>query len=116
MFLRDVEYLIHACFELTDKAGPEDTAIKFQEMFIRRAGQGQCFHRPYLGCREFAANFAYVPHDAPLPAAIEESRDLGFMLYDMDFSGYSPMPTWFRAQLDNGRIAVPPPDSEEVRR
>ncbi len=116
LFLREVEYVIHAHFEMTDKAGPEDDTIKFQEMFIRRAHQGQCFQRPYLGCREFAANFTYLPHNSPLPETIEETRDLGFMLYDIDFSGETPMPMWFRGNLDNGRMLVPDIESEEVHR
>ena len=57
LFLRDVAYVIHAFFEMTDKAGAEDNVKKFEEMFMRRAEKGQCFHRPYLGCREFAAQF-----------------------------------------------------------
>lgn len=116
LFLRDVDYVIHACFEVTDRAGPDDNPTKFQEMFLRRAGNGQCFHRPYLGCREFAADFAPITNSEPLPAPIGETRDLGFMLYDLDFSGTTPMPLWFRARLENGSIRIPAPDSPEVRR
>ena len=60
LFLREVDYVIHARFEITDRAGPDDNPTKFQEMFLRRAEKGQCFHRPYLGCREFAADFAPI--------------------------------------------------------
>jgi CRISPR-associated protein Cas5d len=116
LLLRDVDYVIHAHFEMTDKAGPEDTTIKFQEMFLRRASQGQCFHRPYLGCREFAADFSFIRHDESLPNAIEETRDLGFMLYDIAFVGQATMPQWFRAKLENGKLPIPPRDSEEVKR
>ena len=116
LFLRDVDYVIHASLELTDRAGPDDNLTKFQEMFLRRAEKGQCFHRPYLGCREFATHFAPITNSEPLPAPIPETRDLGFMLYDLDFSGPSPMPLWFRARLENGSVAVPPLDSPEVRR
>lgn len=115
LFLRDVAYTIHAFFDLTDKAGPEDTTIKHQEMFIRRASQGQCFHRPYLGCREFAASFEYEPHDQPLSVTIDESRDLGWMLYDMDFTGENIKPRFFRGELKNGVLSVPAHDSPEVR-
>lgn len=116
LFLRDVDYVIHAHFEMTDKAGPEDTVIKFQEMFMRRASQGQCFHRPYFGCREFAVDFTLIRHDEPLPDPISETRDLGFMLYDMDFVGEATIPLWFRARLENGKLSVPPRDSGEVKR
>lgn len=116
LFLRDVAYVIHAFFELTEKAGVDDNLRKFEEMFVRRVEKGQCFHRPYLGCREFAAHFELWPPLADEPKSIDESRDLGFMLYDIDHSAPEPMPMWFRAQLQSGRIHVPPADSPEVRR
>jgi hypothetical protein len=34
----------------------------------------------------------------------------------MDHSGAEPMPMWFRAQLQNGRVHVPSVESAEVRR
>lgn len=126
LFLRDVAYTVHACFELTDKAGGEDNVIKFQEMFERRVSKGQVFHRPYFGCREFAADFSPVPSDA-LPEPIAESRDLGYMLLDIihDHNGgknFNPhhcgakcLPQFFRANLDAGRLRVPPVDGMEVR-
>jgi CRISPR-associated protein Cas5d len=115
LFLRDVAYVLHSCFEMTPKAGPEDNTKKFEEIFIRRAEKGQCFHRPYLGCREFAAHFELLRSPASAPRPIEESRDLGFMLYDIDFSRHEPMPLWFRAELRGGQISVPSLGSREVR-
>ncbi|MEW5947917.1 MAG: type I-C CRISPR-associated protein Cas5c [Thermodesulfobacteriota bacterium] len=126
LFLRDVAYTIHAWFDLTDKAGPEDTVIKFQEMFLRRAEKGQCFHRPYLGCREFSAHFEPVFHDQPLPEPIVETRELGYMLHDVShdnsddkngvhFCNERCSPRFFRALIENGRLKVPPLDSGEVR-
>jgi len=127
LFLRDVAYTIHARFEMTDKAGPEDTPIKFQEMFLRRAQKGQCFNQPYLGCREFAAHFEPIFHDQPLPESIGESRDLGWMLHDMlhdnatdkvkkgHFCTDNCCPLFFRASLASGRLKVPLISSEEVR-
>src|SRR4051812_31163228 len=52
--LADVAYVIEAHFELTAKAGPDDTEGKHLDMFTRRATRGQCFHQPCLGTREFA--------------------------------------------------------------
>jgi CRISPR-associated protein Cas5d len=134
LFLRDVDYVIHASLEITDKAGPDDNQTKFQEMFLRRAGKGQCFHRPYLGCREFAADFAPITNGAALPQPLEQTpdlgfgqrRDLGWMLYDVchDHSRDTShahtcteacRPSFFRAQLDQGRLFVPTPESGEVR-
>jgi len=108
LFLRNVAYTVHAHFEMTPKAGPEENVVKFEEMLKRRVEKGQCFHRPYLGCREFAASFDWLPDDRVLPMPIDETRDLGWMLHDIDFTGIEPMPRFFRAELRNGTVAVPP--------
>lgn len=114
LFLRDVEYLIHARFEMTKEAGPDDNPVKFREMFERRAEKGQCFNQPYLGCREFSAFFLRAkPTEST--KMIDETRDLGWMLYDLDYSGQGPMPRFFRARLEKGTLAVPAPESKEVR-
>ena len=112
LLLRDVAYTIHACFELTGKAGGEDSIVKFQEMFLRRTEKGQCFHRPYLGCREFAAEFEIFTNGKPLPEPIPETLDLGWMLYDMDYKSKEPMPRFIRASLNKGRMII---DEKEVR-
>jgi len=114
--LRDVAYVIHARFALTRRAGADDTVVKFAEMFRRRAEAGQCFQRPYLGTREFAADFALLGDDEPGPPPIAESRDLGWMLLDIDHSGPAPVPLFFAARMDSGSIRVPLLDSPEVRR
>lgn len=104
LFLRDVSYVIHAEFEMTDLAGAQDSVTKFEQMFLRRAGQGQCFHRPYFGCREFPVDFELLPFSATLPQPIDDSKDLGWMLFDMDYSGKEPIPTFFNAKLESGRL------------
>ncbi|HGG59610.1 MAG TPA: type I-C CRISPR-associated protein Cas5 [Gammaproteobacteria bacterium] len=113
LFLRDVRYRLHACFELLDKSeGPE----KYAEMFQRRARKGQCFNQPYLGCREFSADFRLLEDDAAEPPPIAETRDLGWMLYDLDYANRaSPAPRFFQAKMENGAIDVPAWDSQEVR-
>lgn len=116
LFLRDVAYTIHAHFEMAEKAGPEDNITKFEEMFLRRAEKGQCFNTPYLGCREFSAGFEPIPDGEPLPEPADITRDLGWMLYDMDYGGDTPMPCFFRAKLNKGSMIVPAFDSEEVRK
>jgi CRISPR-associated protein Cas5d len=113
--LRDVAYLIDAHFELTDKSGPDDNVGKHLDMVRRRARAGQCFHRPYLGCRELAADFALVDGEPPEPSsALRGERDLGWMLYDIDFA-YDMAPRFFRAVMRDGVIDVPPPSSAEIR-
>lgn len=102
--LRDVDYRIDAWFELTDRAGPDDNTAKFTDMFRRRVAKGQRFHQPYFGCREFAANV--VPaDDAPKP--IDDSRDLGIMLWDIEYGGKANRPIFFHARLDGGVLHVP---------
>jgi CRISPR-associated protein Cas5d len=112
--LIDVAYLIHAQFQLTDKAGPEDTVQKFSEMFRRRAAKGQCYHRPYLGCREFAAHFSLVEHGQDIPQPLPLDRDLGWMFYDFAYD-QGCQPHFFKAELRQGRLTVPPWESLEVR-
>ena len=85
-------------------------------MFERRAGKGQCVTQPYLGCREFAAAFRPVEHPESEPPAITETRELGFMLHDLDFTNVAdPQPRFFRAQIEQGVVSVPDWDSAEVR-
>ena len=113
--LRDVAYVIEAHFALTAAAGSADTEAKHLAMFNRRAARGQCFHRPYLGTREFAADFALVGDSMPQSAlsSTERDRDLGWMLHDIDY-GDDMTPRFFRATLREGVIDVPPPDADGV--
>lgn len=114
--LRDVAYVIEAHFVLTGAATADDTEAKHLAMFNRRAGKGQCFHRPYLGTREFAAHFALVGDVIPqshLPSD-QLNRDLGWMLHDIDF-GDERSPRFFRARLRHGVIEVPPLGAPEVK-
>lgn len=102
MALRDVDYVIHASFALTAKAGPDDNLAKFVEMFERRLAKGQCFSTPYFGCREFAASFEPAPAGRT-PQSI--SKPLGLMLHDIDYA--SRKPYFFAASLRNGVLEVP---------
>ena len=138
LFLRDVQYRLYASFELcdpslhkpnfphlikrtvnddgTDMDNEPHQAVKFMTMFERRATKGQCVNQPYLGCREFAADFRLVEPKDSSPQPITETRELGYMLYDLDYSNTAdPTPHFFRASLVNGVVNVPTWDSEEVR-
>ena len=108
ILLRDVAYVVEAHFVLTDVAQPGDTEAKHVAMFKRRAAKGQCFHRPYLGTREFAAHFALVTDELPVSTLPDDqrNRDLGWMLHDIDFDS-DRTPHFFRAQLRDGVIHVP---------
>ena len=116
LFLRDVSYRLHGSFTLTKKAGVTDNAGKFVDMFKRRAKKGQCFNQPYLGCREFSCDFRLIEDFEKEASAIEENRELGWMLYDLDYQqSNEPMPLFFNAVMNKGVIDVPDKQSEEVR-
>ncbi len=101
----------------TEKTGADENPGKYNAMFERRARKGQCFNQPYLGTREFSCAFRLVEHFETEPPPIAESRELGFMLYDMDFTDLEkPKPGFFRASLVQGSIQVPEWESAEVRR
>ena len=113
LFLRDVAYRLHARLELLNRDLPIQ---KYTEMFSRRATKGQCVNQPYLGCREFTADFRLVEASDTEPAPIAETAALGWMLYDLDFgTPTDPKPRFFDAQLQNGTIHVPAWNSLEVR-
>ena len=117
LLLRDVAYRLHADLIVRpDRTDPEPPP-KFFAMFERRARKGQCVNQPYLGCREFAARWRLVEDLDSEPLPIRETRDLGWMLHDLDFSDMAdPQPRFFRALMQQGLIDVPAFDAQEVSR
>ena len=116
LLLRDVLYVIEAHFNMTDKASPGDNPGKFQDIVRRRIQRGQFYHQPYFGCREFPAQFQWCETPPPCPNELQGTRDLGWMLYDMDYSNPEDIrPRFFRGTLEDGVLEVPSPDSKEVR-
>ena len=123
LILKDVRYRLYANLVYIPAAKRREGAVvkdgenpmKYYEIFNRRASKGQCFNQPYLGTREFSAAFSLVTNHETQP--ISEDRSLGIMLYDMDFSDKNDIkPTFFRAEMKNGVISVPPRGSKEVLR
>ncbi len=130
LFLRDVRYRLFGRFDFippherehNQPASPElwadreernnasrsdENEAKYAAMFARRATKGQCFHRPYLGCREFACHFRLIRGADRTTVPIRETRDLGWMVYDLDFSEPGePKPTFFRARLEQGAVTT----------
>lgn len=97
----------------------DESPGKYLAMFERRAKKGQCFYQPYLGCREFSAFFKFIkaPEQNPAIRITHPPMNLGFMLYDMDFSDPDdPRPAFYRPEMKDGRIRVPEWSSQEVRR
>ena len=97
---------------LTQRANPSDNPGKFQDIVKRRLKKGACYAQPYLGTRECTAHFR-LWEGGEIPA-IQESRDLGWMLYDLDYTdAQSPRPMFFRARMEKGVIDLT--DCEVVR-
>jgi CRISPR-associated protein Cas5d len=140
LLLRDVRYRLYAQLEFINMqnrkqhtravndllinveekndAGKDENPGKYNAMFERRARKGQCFNQPYLGCREFSAHFRLIenPQNETIQP-INEDRELGFMLYDMNFTNpEDPQAMFYRPVMKQGVIIVPPKDSEEVRK
>ena len=138
LFLRDVRYRLYARqiylppgkrpklprAQYEDFSDAEERAEgrkgenpgKYHAMFERRAKKGQCLFQPYLGCREFSCHFKFVPEPYILPEN-GETRELGLMLYDMDYSDEADIkPMFFRARMEGGTITVPAPESGEIFR
>ena len=133
LLLKDVRYRIWAKMEyrsvakrmaeddlFTHKPGNDENPMKYYQMFERRASKGQCFNQPYLGTREFSADFRLVDtvSETLTPALSPEQggdRDLGIMLYDMDYTDKNDIQAMFyRAEMKHGVIIVPPLNSEEI--
>lgn len=115
LLLRDVEYVIDAHFEMTERANETDNPGKFKDIIMRRLKRGECYHTPYFGCREFPVNFCLCEDEKIITAydAVEE-KDLGFMLYDMDYTHPEDIqPMFFRALIRRGVIHLE--DCEVVR-
>ena len=112
MMLRDVHYVIEAHFDMTDRANPSDNPGKFQDIIKRRLRRGQAYMQPYFGCRECTAHFRLW--EGGEIQTIPETRDLGLMLYDMDYTDPENItPMFFRARMENGIIDVA--NSEVIR-
>ena len=113
LILRDVRYRLWAEFDMVSSEDP----AKYAAMFDRRATNGQHFMHPYLGCREFSCREIHLVKKPEQESVkpIFETRDLGFMLYDMDYSDAKDIkPMFYRAKMVDGVIVVPHPESEEV--
>ena len=115
LLLRDVEYVIEAHFEMTKNANATDNPGKFKDIIMRRLRRGECFHMPYFGCREFPANFSLCEEETIKTAYDDvEEKDLGFMLFDMDYLDRNNIqPMFFRAVMRKGVLDLR--DCEVIR-
>lgn len=114
VLLRDVEYVVEAHFEMTEQANASDNPGKFKDIIMRRLRRGECYHTPYLGCREFPARFELYEGESVETEYSQIEKDLGYMLYDFDYSDPEDIqPMFFRAVLRQGVLDVR--DCEVVR-
>lgn len=108
LVLRDVCYCIEAHFDVSSRGNEGETEEKHYNIALRRMRKGQCFHHPYLGCREFPARFELIEGDTPSSyynGKSDGTRDLGIMLWDIEFANeYKAI--FFRAQMKDGIIDV----------
>ena len=109
MVLAEVAYVVHAHAEAFPGVG--DDHAKHRHQLRERVAAGQCHERPYLGCREFAADFA-PPGAADQP--VDWTEDMGLMLQEVypaaarpDRRGGRAEPRFFRARVEHGRLVVP---------
>lgn len=103
MILKDVRYVIEAEFEMTEKAGSDETEAKHISVARRRMSAGQTFNQPYFGCREFSANFCLLENAVPESFYKGKVVDLGMMLYDINYKN-SRTPEFFQASMIDGVI------------
>lgn len=115
LLLCNVEYVIEAHFEMTDQANATDNPGKFKDIIMRRLKRGECYHMPYFGCREFPAHFCLCEEEEIKTAYdVVDEKDLGFMLYDMDYSDKENLiPMFFRAVMKKGVLDLK--DCEVIR-
>ena len=117
ILLKDVEYVIEAHFDMTELANDSDNPGKFKDIIMRRLRKGECYHMPYFGCREFPANFELLEDSIEKNvenAYAGEVKDLGYMLFDFDYSNPEDIqPMFFRAVLKNGILNLR--DCEVIR-
>lgn len=106
MVLKDVDYIFEAHFEIVpEKAGADDTPEKHYNIALRRLKKGQHYHQPCLGTREFPANLELIEDEALPVSQLSGTQDLGWMLFDMDFTNPDDIkPTFFRVSMINGII------------
>ena len=113
--LRDVRYRITA--DIIPQKEYKGTLEQLYKQAERRIHNGKCFFQPSLGLREFVCYFDEATDVEP----VNESMDIGFMLYDVfDLHKYEvtkttePFVSLFHAVLENGVMIVPDFDSSEV--
>lgn len=119
VILRDVSYIIEASIFMKQPSGKKAFEKYVGEnegkegMFPRRVKKGQCWRRPYLGTREFSAEFM-KPDGTEQP--IQETIPIGSMLFDIFYDANSkPKPLFFHdVAIRNGVLNCEVPENEQM--
>jgi len=117
--LKDVAYIIEASIfqkQISDKNKPEKyigMEVGKEGMFPRRVKKGQCWRRPYLGVREFSAEFM-EPDGTEQP--IQEIIPIGSMLFDIFYDANGkPEPLFFHdVAIPNGVLNCEVPENDKM--
>lgn len=109
LVLKNVDYVIEAHFDVIKPSTDEDERVKEEKkhynMVLRRLRDGQHFHAPYLGTREFGAKVDLLENEPIPPSALHDEKDLGWMLYDLNFDDPQDIrPQFFKAVIQGGVI------------
>lgn len=110
--LKKVAYVIRADVWLppgaTNRDGNPVDDVKYRDQFRRRVTRGQCYHRPYGGCREFALDFGDpIPGEQP-DNSLSGEIDLGRMLFDIEYAPGGNKARYFDAILQDGVLRIDP--------
>ncbi|MBN1381228.1 MAG: type I-C CRISPR-associated protein Cas5 [Deltaproteobacteria bacterium] len=120
--LRDVAYIIEASIfqkQPSDRNKPEKYIGRkgidadHDGIFIRRVKKGQCWRRPYLGTREFSAEFMET-HGKEEP--LKETIPIGSMLFDIFYNeNGNPEPLFFHdVAVRNGILNCEVPENDKM--
>lgn len=92
IILKDVAYIIEASV-FQEPFSEKNPPKKYVEMFRRRVKKGQCWRRPFLGTREFAAEFMELNGTE---ITFAETIPIGSMLFDIFYDEEGkPEPVYF---------------------
>lgn len=99
LILKDVHYVIEAKFSTPSR----EMDGKVADITRRRLDKGACHSQPYLGMKEYPANFQKFEgtvNDLKKSTLFPGMKGLGLMFYDRDYKTDTPM--FFNAMLEDG--------------
>lgn len=121
VILRNVAYIIEASIFIQQPFGKAafekyvGMAEGREGMFPRRVRKGQCWRRPYLGTREFSAEFSGLDGTEQ---PIQETIPIGSMLFDIFYDAKGkPQPLFFHdVAIRDGVLNCTVPENDQMMR